>query len=180
MGSLTVLDSTGATQTVNNAVVADGATWIDGSTQHALVGGVYEASPTTSANNTVRAIRTSATGELVVAPGSAEDTAIGGVRVMSAGTEYETVAASQTAQVLGATGATGDYIEGILVIPATTTPGVITLLDNATSISLFVGGASSVSNLVPFYIPLGLKSISGAWKITTGANVSCICSGNFT
>lgn len=94
--------------------------------------------------------------------------------------EYETVAASQTAQVLGATGATGDYISGLLVIPATTTPGVVTLLDNAISIPVFVGGASSVSNLVPFFIPLGLKSVSGAWKVTTGANVSVIGIGNFT
>lgn len=94
--------------------------------------------------------------------------------------EYETVAASQTAQALGATGATGDYIQGVLVIPATTTPGVVTLLDNAISIPLFVGGASSVSNLVPFFIPLGMISVSGAWKLTTGANVSCIGIGNFT
>jgi hypothetical protein len=94
--------------------------------------------------------------------------------------EYETVAASQTAQALGATGATGDYISGILVIPATTSPGVVTLLDNAISIPVFVGGASSVSNLVPFFIPLGMISVSGAWKITTGANVSCIGIGNFT
>lgn len=94
--------------------------------------------------------------------------------------EYETVAASQTAQVLGATGGTGDYISGLLVIPATTSPGLVTLLDNATSIPVFVGGASSVSNLVPFFIPLGIKSVSGAWKVTTGANVSVIGSGNFT
>lgn len=94
--------------------------------------------------------------------------------------EYETVAASQTAQVIGATGAIGDYISGILVVPATTSPGNVLLLDNATSITVFTGGASSVSNLVPFFIPLGLKSVSGAWKITTGSNVSCIASGNFT
>lgn len=93
--------------------------------------------------------------------------------------EYETVAASQTAQVLGATGGTGDYISGLLVIPATTSPGVVTLLDNATSIPVFVGGASSVGNLVPFFIPLGIKSVSGAWKVTTGANVSVIGIGNF-
>lgn len=94
--------------------------------------------------------------------------------------DYETVAASQTAQALGATGATSDYIVGILVIPATTSPGLVTLLDNATSIPVFVGGASSVSNLVPFFIPIGAKSVSGAWKITTGANVSCIGVGKFT
>lgn len=100
--------------------------------------------------------------------------------VADSGTEYETVAASQTAQVLGPTGAIGDVIAGILVIPATTTPGVVTLFDGATSIPLFVGGASSVSNLTPFYVPLGLKSVVGAWKVTTGANVSVIASGDFT
>jgi hypothetical protein len=94
--------------------------------------------------------------------------------------EYETVAASQTAQALGATGAVGDIITGVLVIPATTSPGSVALLDNATSITVFTGGASSVSNLVPFFIPLGIKSVSGAWKITTGASVSCIAVGEFT
>lgn len=98
----------------------------------------------------------------------------------SGGSEYETVAASQTAQVLGATGATGDYISGLLVIPATTSPGNVILLDNAISITVFAGGASSVSNLVPFFIPLGMKSVSGAWKVTAGANVSVIGIGNFT
>jgi hypothetical protein len=101
-------------------------------------------------------------------------------RVKPEGDEYETVAASQTAQALGASGATGDYIAGILVVPATTSPGNVLLLDNATSITVFAGGASSVSNLVPFLIPLGITSVSGAWKITTGLNVSCIGIGNFT
>ena len=41
---------------------------------------------------------------------------------------YETVAASTTAQVLGAgSGAVGDYIAGVLVIPLTTSPGAVTL-----------------------------------------------------
>jgi hypothetical protein len=84
--------------------------------------------------------------------------------------EYETVAASQTAQTLGATGGTGDYLAGVLVIPATVAP----------SITVFTGGTNSVSNLVPFFVPLGLTSVSGAWKITTGANVSAIGIGNFT
>jgi hypothetical protein len=115
------------------------------------------------------------------ADGSVNDTsAAAPLPVVPNGTEYETVAASQTAQALGATGATGDYIAGILVIPATTSPGNVLLLDNATSITVFTGGATSVSNLAPFYIPLGIISVSGAWKITTGSNVSCIAMGNFT
>lgn len=97
-----------------------------------------------------------------------------------AGGEYETVAASQTAQVLGATGAAGDDLYGLTVVPETTSPGQVLLLDGATSITLFVGGASSVSNLIPFEIPVFLRSVSGAWKITTGANVHVIGRGNFT
>lgn len=96
------------------------------------------------------------------------------------GSDYEDVAASQTAQVLGVTGAAGDVIAGVLVIPATTSPGAVALLDGAGSRTVFTGGASSVSNLVPFFIPLGIKSVSGAWKITTGANVACIGVGKFT
>lgn len=94
--------------------------------------------------------------------------------------KYETVAASQTAQVLGGAGATGDFLEAILIIPATTSPGLVTILDGATSIPVFVGGATSVGDLKPFMVRLGLYSVSGPWKVTTGANVSAIGIGNFT
>lgn len=95
--------------------------------------------------------------------------------------EYETVAASQTAQVLGATGATGDYLAGVLVFPGTAGCGVVTILDNATTIGTFAGGGTTaLPSLVPFLIPVGLFSVSGAWKITTGANVTAVGIGNFT
>lgn len=93
---------------------------------------------------------------------------------------YEYVAASQTAQVLGPTGAVGDYLHGILISPATTSPGAVTLLDGSSSIPLFAGGTSSVYYLGPFFVQLGVPSVNGAWKITTGANVSCIGIGIFT
>jgi hypothetical protein len=102
------------------------------------------------------------------------------VTTNNVGDQYETIAASQTAQVMGGTGATGDYIDSVLVIPATTSPGVVTLLDSATSIPLFVGGATSVADLKPFSVFIGARSVSGAWKITTGANVSAIAFGKFT
>lgn len=94
---------------------------------------------------------------------------------------YETVAASQTAQVLGATGAIGDFLSHLLIVPATTSPGAVTVTDGSGSaITVFAGGASSVSNLVAFAVPLGMTSVSGAWKVTTGANVSVIGIGKFT
>ena len=94
--------------------------------------------------------------------------------------EYETVAASQTDQMLGATGAVGDYLEKLLVIPASTSPGAVSIEDGSTNTVVFTGGASSVSNLVPVTIDLGIASVSGGWEITTGANVSVIAFGLFT
>jgi len=113
--------------------------------------------------------------------GAAAGSAANPIAVESLGDEYETVAASATDQVLGATGATGDYLSGLLVIPATTSPGAVSIKDGSGSaITVFTGGATSVSNLVPFFVPLGIKSASGAWKVTTGANVSVIGVGDFT
>lgn len=95
--------------------------------------------------------------------------------------KYITVAASTGPTTLQtSTGAIGDYISGILVIPTSTSPGAIVLTDNATAITVFAGGASSISNLVPFFIPLGAVSASGAWKITTLANASVIAIGKFS
>lgn len=95
--------------------------------------------------------------------------------------EYETVAASQTTQTLGATGGTGDYLAGVLVIPATTAAGAVAIKDGANAaITIFTGGTGSVASLVPFMVPLGLVSVAGAWQVTTGANVSAIGVGNFT
>jgi hypothetical protein len=94
---------------------------------------------------------------------------------------YETVAASQTDQALGATGATGDFLLGVLIIPATVSPGAVSIKDGSGSaITIFTGGTTSVSNLVPFFVTLGIKSTGGAWKVTTGANVSAIGVGKFT
>jgi hypothetical protein len=110
----------------------------------------------------------------------AESYAGNGFVAVAGASDYETVAASQTAQVLGATGASGDLLVGLLIVPATTSPGNVIILDNATSITVFAGGASSLTELKPLWVPLGAKSVSGAWKITTGANVSVIAVGAFT
>lgn len=97
------------------------------------------------------------------------------------GTEYETVAASQTAQALGATGAIGDILTGLIIVPATLSPGAVSIKDGADSaITVFTGGTSSVLSLHPFSIPLGLTSRTGAWQITTGAAVSIVAVGSFT
>jgi hypothetical protein len=95
--------------------------------------------------------------------------------------EYETVAASATDQALGATGAAGDYLSHLTITPATTSPGAVSIKDGGGApIPLFAGGASSVASLIPFSVAWGAKSLSGAWKVTTGANVSAVAFGDFT
>lgn len=94
--------------------------------------------------------------------------------------EYEDVAASQTDQVIGdgGTGA-GQHLSHIIIFPATTSPGAVTLKDGGSSKTIFPGGASSVSNLAPFTIYFGHDSKSGAFSITTGADVSARAVGDF-
>jgi len=100
---------------------------------------------------------------------------------VSTASGYETVAASQTDQVMGGAGAAGDSLVGVLISPATTSPGAVSIKDGAGSaITLFTGGASSVADLKPFFVPVGALSAAGPWKVTTGANVSAIAIGNFT
>jgi len=95
--------------------------------------------------------------------------------------DYETVAASQTDQVLGGSGAIGDYLLRVAITPGTTSPGAVTVKDGGGSaITVFTGGASSVADLKTFFVDIGMTSKVGAWTMTTGANVSAIAIGNFT
>jgi hypothetical protein len=173
-----------ALQLIDDTVATLGTTtYSEATTKGTIIGAVRRDADTTlvDTTNEIGPLQMDANGRLKVEAFSGETLPTSNTHITNFGAgEYETVAAGQTAQTLGATGATGDYISGILVIPATTSPGNVLLLDNATSITVFTGGATSVSNLVPFFIPLGMISVSGAWKITTGSNVSCIGIGNFT
>lgn len=94
------------------------------------------------------------------------------------GAPYETVAAGQTAQVLGNVGAIGDIIERVIITPSAATTGVVTLLDGATSIPIMAAGTATP--IVPIMVDLNMKSVSGAWKITTGVAVTVIAVGRFS
>jgi hypothetical protein len=101
----------------------------------------------------------------------------------SGGGFYQSILASQSNVALtgGGGGAVGDYLNVIFLIPGTTSPGAVTIQDGTnTAITIFAGGASSVSNLVPFPVYVGSYSRVGAWKVTTGSNVSVLVNGKFT
>jgi len=92
------------------------------------------------------------------------------------GFKYEHVAASQTAQVLGTTGATGDYLHRLIITVSTSLTGTVALLDNTTS-HVLVAANSAIG---VYSVEINTKSVNGAWKITTGAGAEVVAIGNFT
>jgi hypothetical protein len=94
------------------------------------------------------------------------------------GEDYETVAASQTAQVLGTAGSVGDFISRLIISVTAGATATVTLLDNATSIPILVGGATVVPGV--YSVEIGARSVSGAWKITTGAGATVLAVGKFS
>lgn len=93
--------------------------------------------------------------------------------------QYETVAAGQTAQVLGGTGAAGDYIHRLICVVDTAATSTVQITDGGgsaiTVLPANVGGAVGTYDL-----EVNAISSSGAWKVTTGAGVSVVAVGVFS
>lgn len=105
-----------------------------------------------------------------------------GLPTVMGGRDNEPVAAGQTDQIMGGTGAVGDMLDFIWVVPTTTSPGAISVKDgNGTAVEVFHGG--TIPSVLPFPIPWGKAAVNATtpgWKITTGANVAAIGWGKFT
>lgn len=145
------------------------------------------ASDTTSNTNPFAFNQTQVNGVTMLAGNGATGTGSQRVTIASDNTkfetkaerlEYETVAASQTNQVMGATGGTGDYLSHCVIQPTSTAPGVATILDNAVELYGYPGGTVG-ADLRPWTIAFGIPTVSGAVKVTTGANVKVTCYGDF-
>lgn len=94
------------------------------------------------------------------------------------GQQYETVAASQTDQALGTTGAAGDYLARLVLVVSTALTAAVSIKDGAGS-AIAVFPNSPGGGVGTYTVELGLRSLSGAWKVTTGAGVAAIAIGNF-
>lgn len=91
---------------------------------------------------------------------------------------YETVAASRTAQVLGGTGATGDYLHRVICVVSTAATAATSIVDGSTSIQILPN--SPGGGIGTYTIEVGCASATGPWKITTGAGVAVIAVGIFS
>ena len=92
--------------------------------------------------------------------------------------QYEHVAASQTAQVLGGTGATGDYLHRLICTVSTAATGGVSIVDGSTSHVILPASAGTGVNI--YNIEVNAISRNGAWKVTTGAGVEVIAVGIFS
>jgi hypothetical protein len=93
-------------------------------------------------------------------------------------TEYETVAASQTDQVMGATGGAGDYLDHCTLMVATAATAA-TVIEDGASTAIYSFANSPGGGIGVYDIQVHAKSVTGGWTITTGAGVSVICVGDF-
>jgi hypothetical protein len=176
-----------ATNKTGAGVLADGFQQVDAPTDGTIgvrLGSLTETAPasdtaSSGGNGRLQRIAQRITSLIALFPAALGSG--GGLKVDDIFGQYETVGASATAQVLGATGATGDYLAYVEVFPGTAGCGVVTILDNASTWGTFAGGGTTaLPSLVPFRIDVGAYSTSGAWKITTGANVTAVGVGKFT
>jgi uncharacterized spore protein YtfJ len=94
------------------------------------------------------------------------------------GYQYETVAASQTTQMLGASGAAGDYLHRLIVTVNTAATSTVTLTDGVTAIPIVPALIGSGVGVVD--IELNMASLTSGWKVTTGAGVSVVAVGLFS
>lgn len=92
---------------------------------------------------------------------------------------YETVAASQSDQALGATGATGDYLESLIITVGTAATAAVSIKDGGGS-SIPILPNSPGGGIGVYVVPVKACSASGAWKVTTGAGSTVVAVGHFS
>lgn len=96
-------------------------------------------------------------------------------------TMYETVAASQSDQVIGATGAIGDLLERLVVTVATAATGTVSIKDGSGGSSIPITAANTPIGV--YTVELGMKAstaANGGWRVTTGAGATVVAVGRFT
>lgn len=117
--------------------------------------------------------------DYLIAGGISVDELLGALGIIDADYYYETVAAGQTNQVLGGTGAIGDYLGSLICVVSTAATAQVQIKDGAdTAITVFPN--SPGGGVGTYVLKIGLKSRAGAWQVTTGAGVAVIAKGSFS
>lgn len=95
-------------------------------------------------------------------------------------TDYETVAASQTDQILGPAGAVGNVIDKIIVSVATAATSTCSIKDGNGSAIVITAANTPIG---VYTVLLGARCVNATtpgWKVTTGAGCTAVAVGRFT
>lgn len=93
--------------------------------------------------------------------------------------DYETVAASQTDQVLGGAGKAGDILERLVITVGTAATAAVSIKDGSGS-AIPIMPNSPGQGIGVYCVEIGARSTGGAWKVTTGAGSTVVAIGRFT
>lgn len=103
-----------------------------------------------------------------------------GAKVVEQGQfDYETVAASQTDQALGATGGVGDYIHKLIITVGTAATAAVSIEDGSGS-NIPILPNSPGGGIGVYVVEINAVSTLGAWEVTTGAGSTVLAIGRFT
>jgi hypothetical protein len=105
-------------------------------------------------------------------------------RPLDRGNDYNTIAAGQSDQTMSliqgaSTGAKGDVLTLLICVVSTAATAAVSIKDGSGS-AIAVLPNSPGAGVGTYVIPLNLISKVGAWKITTGAGVAVVATGEFS
>ena len=93
--------------------------------------------------------------------------------------DYETVAASQTDQVLGITGGKGDLLHRLIITVTTASTSAVTIKDGGGSaIAIMPSNVGSGKGV--YSVEVNAASKVGAWSVTTSGGAIVLAVGQFT
>lgn len=93
--------------------------------------------------------------------------------------QYEHVAASQTLQTLGGTGAAGDYIHRLVCTVSTAATALVQIRDGSGTTHTVLPNSPG-GGIGNYNIEINAVSRNGAWQVTTGAGVELLAIGVFS
>jgi hypothetical protein len=92
---------------------------------------------------------------------------------------YETVAASQTDQALGASGKAGDYLDRLIITVGTAATAAVSIEDGTGS-TIPILPNSPGGGIGVYVVEIKAHSKTGGWSVTTGAGSTVLAVGSFT
>lgn len=93
---------------------------------------------------------------------------------------YQAVAVSQTTKLLGATGAAGDTLSGIIIQPTGTTVGSVIVYDGSSTAVYTYPGGTVGADLRPIIVGMGMVCVNAGWHVTTPSNATVLAIGKFS